>query len=247
MKNQEAKFILAAYRPNGGDAGDAAFASALEHAEHDPELRAWFENQRKFDAVLSAKLEAIPPPAGLREAILAGARLSATPAKRRGWRNPLWLAAAAALVLTTILGVTLRQGAARPSGAELAAFALRDLAHSHEEHVGHPPELAEVQAQLVQASVPLTSHLKLDLDQLSKRNCRAISIGGRRVFEVCFQREGTWYHVYVGRRGDFAPGAFDPRALLKIQGDYASTTWADAEHVYALVTRAGAQAIQRLI
>ena len=33
MKNQEAKFILGAYRPDGRDAGDPAFTEALAQAE----------------------------------------------------------------------------------------------------------------------------------------------------------------------------------------------------------------------
>jgi hypothetical protein len=247
MKNQEAKFILGAYRPDGRDANDPALATALQQAEHDPELRGWFEKQRKFDAALGDKLQTIAPPPGLREAILAGARMSATPTKRPWWSNPVWLAAAAAIVLTAVLTTTLRNSAGRPTGTELAEFALRDLAGAHDQHVGHPPELAAVQAQLASVSLPLSSNLKLDLNELTKNKCRVITLGGRRIFEVCFQREGTWYHVYVARRSDFAPGALDPKALMKVQGEYASTTWADANNVYALVTHAGEQALRRII
>jgi len=247
MKNQEAKFILGAYRPDGRDAGDPAFAEALAQAEHDPELRTWFEKQRKFDAAFSAKLQAIAPPAGLREAILAGSRISAGQPKRRWWTNPVWLAAAAALVLVAALSLTLRTRASGPTAGELASFALRDLAEAHDNHVGFPPELAGVQAQLASAQTPLASNLKLNLDELRKNNCRSVEVGGRRIFEVCFQRDGTWYHVYVGRRSDFAPGAIDPKSLMKVRDQYASTVWADANNVYALVTHAGAEVLRRVI
>ena len=53
MKNQEAKFILGAYRPDGQDAGDPVFAEALSQAERDPDLRTWFERGRKFDTTVS--------------------------------------------------------------------------------------------------------------------------------------------------------------------------------------------------
>ena len=43
MNNQEAKFILGAYRPGGRDAVDPMFSEALAQAGRDPELRAWFE------------------------------------------------------------------------------------------------------------------------------------------------------------------------------------------------------------
>lgn len=249
MTNQEAKFILGAYRPDGRDAGDPAFAAALAQAERDPELRAWFETQRKFDTAVSARLQAIAPPSGLREAILAGSHLSAAPSQRRGWKNPIWLAAAAALVLAAALSITLppRRGSAPPGGAELAAFALRDLADAHDDHVGYPPELAGVQAQLANARAPLAATLVLDLDELRRKNCRSVDFAGRQLFELCFQQDGTWYHVYVGRRGDFAPGTFDPKALMNVRGNFASTVWSDANHVYALVTRRGAEALRRVI
>jgi len=37
MNNQEAKFILAAYRPGGQDASDPLFAEALEQVRRDPD------------------------------------------------------------------------------------------------------------------------------------------------------------------------------------------------------------------
>jgi hypothetical protein len=220
---------------------------ALEQAERDPELRAWFESQRKFDTAVSAKLQTISPPAGLREAILAGARMSAAQPKPFRWNRPIWLAAAAVLALTAILGVKMRTAPARPTAAEFAAFALSDLSDAHGDHEDTPPELANVQAQLVNTSVPLSSGLNIDLGELSKHKCRSLTVGGRRVFELCFLREGAWYHVYIGRRTDFAPGSLDPKALMNVRGEYAATSWADAKHVYALVTQGGVQALRRVI
>src|SRR4051812_36323321 len=104
MNNPEAKFILGAYRPDGRDAGDPMFAGALSQAEHEPELHAWFESQRKFDATIAGKLRDVAPPAELREAILAGVRASQP--RRHWWTNPAWLAAAAAIVVLAAVTVT---------------------------------------------------------------------------------------------------------------------------------------------
>lgn len=248
MNNQEAKFILGAYRPDGRDASDPMFHDALAQADHDPELRAWFEQQRKFDAALGAKLRSIAPPTGLREAILTGGRVSAGKAERRWWTHPAALAAAAAIVLVAVLSTTLRRSSALSTGGDFAAFVAQDLDEAHHDHVGYPASLAAVQAQLANFQLPLTKHLTLDLAELRSKNCRAIKIGdGREVFEICFQRDGIWYHVYVGRRSDFAPGAMDPQALTRVKGLLASTAWADANHVYALVTLEGADALKRMI
>ena len=66
MKNDEAKFILSAYRPDGDDAGDARFAEALAQAEQDPELAPWLQEERRFDSVFCDALGAVPVPPDLR-------------------------------------------------------------------------------------------------------------------------------------------------------------------------------------
>jgi hypothetical protein len=245
MNNQEAKFILGAYRPNGSDASDARFAEAMAQADRDPELRTWWEKQRGFDATVAVKLRDIAPPPGLRDSILAGVRASQP--RRRWWSQPVWLAAAAAVVLLGAVTVSLRDGRGAPSLEQLTAFAVQDLAHAHGDHSGYPGELAAVQGQLVNAPGPMTQGIQLDLADLRRKNCRTVRVAGREVFEICFQRDGTWFHLYAARRSDFAPGPTDPKALLAARGEYAATAWSDATHVYALVARAGVETLRRVI
>ena len=86
MTNEEAKFMLQGYRPNGSDADNQAFAEALAQAERDPQLRAWFEREQAFDAVVAEKLTELVPPAGLRGSILAGTKLSSQPeTSKQSW------------------------------------------------------------------------------------------------------------------------------------------------------------------
>lgn len=247
MNNQEAKFILGTYRPDGRDAGDPMFTDALAHAERDPELRTWLEQQRKFDTNVSAKLKEIAPPAELRAAIFAGVRASQP--RRQWWANPTWLVAAAAIAVLAVVSISLRQTTGAPTVSELTAFAMKDLADAHDGHVGHPPEFAGLQAQLASVSVPLTTPggVAIDLDELRQKNCRSVKIAGREVFEICFQRDGAWFHLYAARRSDFAPGAVDVKSLITATGDYAATAWADSKNVYALVTHAGREALRRVI
>src|SRR5262245_19685517 len=122
MKNEEAKFILSAYRPNGQDANDPMFTAALEQARKDPALAKWFEFEQKFDRAMTAKLGAVMPPEGLRAAILAGARVSGTPS-RAWWQQPKWLALAASVVALLSVG-TVAFWPARVDAQELAKFAL---------------------------------------------------------------------------------------------------------------------------
>lgn len=242
MNNEEAKFILGAYRADGRDAGDAQFAEAIAHTERDPVLRAWWERQRKFDEQISAKLQQLPAPPGLRDAILAGARASRP--RRTWWSNPWWLAAAAAIVVLAASALSVRP---RPTAQDFAAFALRDLADAHARHIGHPPGLDALQDQLVSSSGSLRTSLNIDLDELRRKNCRRVRLGGRDVFEICFNRGGTWFHLYAARRSEFASGAADPDTLITARGELASTAWGDATHLYALVTNGGAAALRRVL
>lgn len=245
MNNQEARFILGAYRPDGRDAGDPTFADALAQAGRDPELRTWLERQRKFDTACTEKLGEVPPPAGLREAILAGARVSQP--RRRWWANPVWLSTAATIALIAAVSITIGPSAGSPPVSDLATFALTDITDAHEEHVGFPPTLADLQARLGAAEAPLPTVLsEIDLNELRGRNCRRLLIAGREIFEICFLYDGTWYHLYAGRREDFGPGAVDPRSMITAQGEYAATAWADSKHAYALVTD-DEEALRRLI
>ena len=87
MNNSEAKFILNAYRPGGRDADDATFGAALAQARNDPALGAWLVREQAHGAAVAAKLRVVAPPAGLREAILTGARRDAPGgSNRHGWR-----------------------------------------------------------------------------------------------------------------------------------------------------------------
>ena len=75
MNNQEAKFILSAYRPSGEDACDAAFAAALEQVNRDPDLGAWFAEKRALDIATSEANSSILIPPDRRDKIIAGAKV----------------------------------------------------------------------------------------------------------------------------------------------------------------------------
>jgi hypothetical protein len=246
MNNHEAKFILGAYRTEGRDAGDPMFAEALEQAARDPELRAWLERDRKFDTVIAEKLGGIAPPAELKAAILAGGRASSP--RRRWWRSPVWLAAAAVLVLAAIVNVSIKPTSGDADLSGLATFALMDIEQSHNEHVGYPEGLGAVQANLGSAALPLASAVAqhIDLDELQRKKCRSVKVGGREVFEICFQRDGTWFHLFAARRTDAPSNPADGSPTVLSKGEYAVATWADAKRVYALVGGSG-EALRRLL
>lgn len=241
MTTQEAKFRLNAYRPDGRDAADPFFSEALDQARSDPDLAAWFARERALDAGLAEKLGQVAPPAGLREAILAGARASQP--RRTRWLAPVWLAAACVALLVSA-GVALRLYAPPATEADLAHLALRDLAEDGADHDAHQPSMAGVQAALGGHPLPIYRNLSLDTAELQQDHCRKIRIAGHEVFEICFKHGDVWYHLYVARMGDFAPSAPMGTPTFVGKNLFAAAAWTDGQRTYALVTDAGPAALR---
>jgi uncharacterized protein (DUF779 family) len=86
----------------------------------------------------------------------------------------------------------------------------------------------------------------VDLAQLRAEDCRAISIAGHEVFEICFQR-GNWYHLYLARRSDFSAGKIARVPVFVDQEQRSAVTWADERLVYVLMARGGAEALRRIL
>jgi hypothetical protein len=245
MNNPEAKFILCGYRPNGRDAGDAMFGAALKQAESDPALGAWFARSQAHDGAVARKLAEIAPPAGLREAILAGARVSGT--ARSAWKRPVWLAmAAAAAVMIGVAGVRWPNRAAAQA-ERVANFALTDTAHA--EHGGHGAAAGALQRLLSQPTTRLGGGLPVDFAALQATGCRTVSFAGKDVLEVCFQRNGSVFHLYVFRSADFPRLPTEAGPAITHREGLSCATWGDAgaRYHYAVVSSAGADAIRSLL
>ena len=249
MNNQEAKFLLAGYRPDGRDAADPLFADSLTQVARDPSLRNWFERQQAFDAAMTSKFNAVQPPAGLREAILTGARASRP--RRHWWVNPGWLAAAAAIAI--LLSVTVRVRYLRssaPGAGDFASFAMNEVASAHDQHTTSQPELAGLRDRLTNAALPLPAHIQMDGGELRRLGCRTLNFAGRETFEVCFYRGGYLYHLYATAVEGLAPGvanAADTRGRIASSGHFNATTWKDTRFAYALVTYDGPEALRQLL
>ncbi len=243
MNNEQARFILRAYRPNGRDAAEPAFAEALDQARSDPALGAWLAREQAADAAVAAKLRAVTPPPELREAILAGSRMSFAPARPR-WRVPAWLAVAASLALVITGLATYRLVVAGRGAAgldRLAAFALVEPESAHTGPVAS--RLGAFGAWLQNPVNRISSGPPVDSAQLRQLGCRSVSVAGHEVFEICFQRQGGWYHLYLTRR---EPGnAAGP--VFREEGRRVAAAWADDRFSYVLMTERGLEALREVL
>jgi hypothetical protein len=244
MNNNEAKFVLSAYRPNGRDADDAVFSAALAQARNDPALGEWFARDRAHGATVAGKLRDIVPPAGLREAILAGARATRTPRSR--WRAPTaWFALAAAVAVLLTATVTLWPGRAAAKAARFTAFAIDDTAHG--QHGGHGAATSALVATLSQPTTHLAAGLPVDFATLHATGCRTLRFAGHDILEACFSRDGVWFHCYIMNLSDFPSLPRNASPEFTQENRLASADWSDATYHYVVVSEAGLAAIQRLL
>ena len=241
MNTTEAKFILQARRPNGRDDADARFVAALTQARHDPALAAGLAKEQAFDTQIAAQLSTLQPPAGLRESILAGARVGRTVPF---WRHPYVLGLAASVAL--VFGVLAGWPHLRPAVAgERLALGVMAEVDSAVHHKIFPQAQGDLRTARTDPALRLAAGLKLDLAQLKRDGCRSLRIADREVVEVCFER-GGWFHLYVARREDFGGEKGSPAPMFREQGALASVAWTDARHAYGLVSGEGAASLRNV-
>ena len=246
MSNNEAKFVLGAYRANGSDAEDTTFGAALAQARNDPALGAWFARAQAHDGAMAAKLREVAPPAGLREAILAGARASRAPVKERRFPT-MWFALAASVAVLLTATLALWPSRAAAGTAQLTAFAVDDTSHP-EKHGSHGDAAGTLVTTLSQPSTRLSAGLPVDFAKLRTTGCRTLNFAGHDVLEVCFQRDGAWFHCYIVNNADFPSKVKDTPVMdFEQQAGYGSASWSDGVHRFVVVSNAGLDAVKRLL
>lgn len=245
MNNDEAKFVLRAYRPGGGDAGNPALAAALEQAKKDPALAAWFEREQAHATVVAAKLRTIAPPPGLREAILAGAQAGAAAGgRRRGWRRPLWLSLAAAIMV--MLSVAAWWRLAPVGGTSFEEFAVNFVDRGFRLQK-HSADVSELRAWLAEKRGPLPATLPVEFAALRALGCRTLDFRGREVSLVCFERGGREFHVFIERREAVLDTAETTGPRFRAHGELVAGAWSDARNHYVVVSDADLPTLRRLL
>jgi hypothetical protein len=252
MDRNEAKLLLQACRANGEDDALPAFAEALALAARDPELKAWHEAQRAFDAKVAAKLGGIPVPSDLRATILAGRKSAPTPMPKRAALPPFWLAAAAMLAALVVVGGLLlpswrgSAGGTTMASTDYSAAVLPFLGNDSPSLGMTSPEHEKIVAWLKERNSP-TGNLPAAMAQLPSVGCQTYSVQGHTVSLMCFtMSDGKLAHLFVVRRHDLSDPPGDSPQFAKV-GSWSTAAWSDGETSYLLATQADPDALKQLL
>jgi hypothetical protein len=194
MTRETAKFILRAYRLDGQDQSDPQFAEALEMAQRDPELARWFAEEQEVDRRLARSFGSFPTPPDLAAQLLAVQKVVVVPFWQR---RPVWLAAAAAIVM--LLGLVFVTRGPRP-GAALAANAPAELLRLAEQgpHINFmAASFPDLQKWLREQPQPADFTLPERLQTRRFEGCRILDWQGRRVTMLCLDLAGKHVDLFV--------------------------------------------------
>jgi hypothetical protein len=253
----EIRLHLAARRPGGQDDADPAIAEAVAKTVADPQLAAWAEAEKRSDAALAAKLRQVQPPTGLRDTILAGARVS----RRRWWhwfnakawrgfRNSEMLAAAAIVIL---LGAALTWNylrgtkpendwqafaATQVAGIESASISLGKVVHS----------MPEIHAWLAAQTCPTPGQLPESVRKLKIFGCSKLSWRGEPMSIVCFNLGGgrEVHLVTVSRRNLPSSPPVGSPVFASVQG-YTTASWSEGDRAMMLIGKVDESELRKLM
>ena len=232
MNREQAKDILMLYRPGTGDDQDPEIAQALEVAHRDPELGRWFKNHCQFQQAMRAKFRQIGVPEHLKAALLVEHQIIRPQA---WWRQPAWIAAAAAIVLLAVL-FPLRPRLAAPDRFAnfrdmMVSIALKDYRMDWETN-----DQARLRQLLAARGAPADYQVPPRLAQLKLTGGAALTWRSNPVSMVCFdQGNNQMLFLFVlDNAGVKDPPPITTPELAKVSS-YQTASWRSGDKTYVLV------------
>jgi hypothetical protein len=229
MTKDEAKRILAAYRPGDQDRFDSYFAEALRQTEKDAELARWFAEEREFDRAVAAHLTSVPVPFALDTRILANMAPSKT--SRLRWLAPLTAAAVTALLLLAIV-ISVLRNSRQHSGS------VTDYEQEMMSFVELPPplemeslEIGPIKQWIAERKAPL-AEIPPGIAAVETMGCRILSFRGHTVTLICFCHGNTVAHLFMMDRAALPAVKPGKTPVLTTHADWTTAIWADQRYAY---------------
>ncbi len=212
MNREQAKEILLGYEPGRDDAADPRIAEALALLETDPELAVWFERQQHADTMIRRALRETPVPADLKRSILGEPKVVRVDF---GWRTPLLVAAAAAIVVLAIAGYWARE---QTSKYGLGAYrtAMVQYVTGPYPMVAQAKSFDELREVLAQKGWPTDFVVPPPLLGVTVVGGGALEWHGHKVDLACMREDGRGLWLFAVKNAALPnpPHARTPRVLI---------------------------------
>jgi len=230
MTTPEAKQILLLHRPWLGEPLDAEMAEALALATRDPDLKQWWENHLACQLAVRAKLNTIPVPAHLRSSILAERKVIHVAFWQRA---PVWLAAAAALVLLIGVSTLLLQSRSPDRFADFRSRMVRSALRQYSMDIV-TNDMRQVRQFLAGHGAPADYALPAGLARLSLTGGASLKWRGAPVSMVCFDRgDNEMLYLFVMDQTVVKDAPAAAPQVTKVN-KFVTVSWSDGRRAYVL-------------
>ncbi len=207
MNPDDAKKILALYRPDSDDKQDPAFFEALELARRTPTLEKWFEEHCVSHSSNTRKMRQIAIPAGLKEQILAERKIHALPLPPSRRQTPLILWAMAAAIAMVLLPLALihHSGTASDDLSKIRLQAARTAMRTYDMDLP-TSDLDRIRAYLAATNAPPDTILPAHVTKAQVLGCATLKWNANTISMICFK---SGRPTRPGQTGDLWLFVFD--------------------------------------
>jgi len=238
----EAKRILLAWRPGHGDLRDPEVAGALDQARREPLLHEWLERHTAFQRSMQQCFQQIPVPANLRDQILASSKISrlAPP-----WRQPGWLAAAAAILLLLGLAAWWFKPLSADSFQTFRDRTVRGVQRVYPAMGIVTNDMAQIRRYLATNHAPSDYVLTAGLKRLPATGAGVLTWQSQPVSMVCLDSidQGTLF-LFVLERSTAKGAPSSAPEFVRI-GKLMTASWSEGPKTYLAAGAGGMEALQR--
>lgn len=254
MTPEQAREILALYRPWAAEADDPALNEALEMAQRDPELRAWFEQHCAVQLAFRSKLKAMPVPAGLKEQILSE-RPQPQPYIVPLWRRPAVLTAVTVVVLLmATAGLWWPSTSSDPATFDnfrrrMVGTALRTYSMDLETN-----DVRQIRSFLAQYQTHADFVAPQPLAEQPLVGCGVLKWQGHRVAMICFRSgrplapgEKSDLFLFVIDQASLPSATLGPAPDVTPVSRLATASWSAGNKVYVLAGTEDEAALRRYL
>jgi len=245
VDSEQAREILACYRPGRDDPADPRFTEALEQARLDVDLARWLEQQTALDAALRERLREVPVPPELRTKILA--QFPTRPALTLWWRRPAFAVAATALVVltATITGFWL---ANRPATFDTYRRQMAGLVSGEYDMSLKSKDLKEVREYLASHGWPSDYALTPAMQRLEAEGGSTISWHGTKISLICVDvGEDVDLFLFVVHRSGLLDGPATESPQFAKVGGMMTAAWSAGDKLYLLAGHGDEELLRRYL